>query len=146
MNIGPNGLALLKAHEQCRLRAYKPTPADKWTIGWGHTRDVKENDVCTQAQADAWLVEDIAWAQDAVRHLVDVDINQNQFDALVCFTFNVGSLAFQKSTLLAFVNSYLFAKAANEFSKWIWQKGKVLNGLVARRDDERKLFLTPVGA
>jgi len=61
MKIGAKGIELIQSYEKCRLEAYMPTPDDVPTIGWGHIRGVSLGDTCTQEQADAWFLEDIAW-------------------------------------------------------------------------------------
>jgi lysozyme len=135
-------LSLIKKHEGLRLEAYLPTPNDVWTIGYGHTHTTKKGQKITEAQAEELLRRDIAWAEEAVNKLVVVPLTQNQFDALVSFVFNVGVGAFSKSTLLRLLNAKDYEGAANQFLRWNKQKGKVLNGLTKRREEERKLFLS----
>ena len=143
MKLGTAGLELIKSFEKCRLEAYLDE-ALVWTIGWGHTgKEVVSGLTCTQAQADAWLEGDAQSAVAAVNRSLDVALNQNQFDALVAFTFNVGITAESHSTLIKLVNQGRTVPAADEFSKWIHSGGHVSNGLVARRAAERALFLTP---
>jgi lysozyme len=137
-----NRIDLIKKHEGLRLEAYLPTPNDVWTIGYGHTHTTKQGMKITEKQAEALLRRDIAWAEKAVNNLVVVPLTQNQFDALVSFTFNVGEGAFGSSTLLRLLNSRDYEGAANQFPRWNKQKGKVLCGLTRRREEERKLFLS----
>ena len=144
-NFGPAGLALLKSFEQCRLEAY-PDQGGIWTIGWGHTGpDVVQGLKCNQAQADAWLVADTARAAWAVNTSLTPEaaaqINQNQFDALTCFTFNVGIKAEAHSTMLTLINNGRFREAADEFPKWNHVNGAVSAGLSRRRAAEQALFL-----
>jgi lysozyme len=134
-------LSLIKKHEGLRLEAYLPTPNDVWTIGYGHTHTAKKGQKITEAQAEELLRRDIAWAEEAVNESVVVPLTQNQFDALVSFVFNVGVGAFSKSTLLRLLNAKDYEGAANQFLRWNKQKGKVLNGLTKRREEERRLFL-----
>jgi lysozyme len=134
-----NGLALTKSFEGCRLVAYQDQ-AGVWTIGYGHTRDVKAGDTCTQEQADKWLLEDIAFAENCVNSKVKVPLIQSQFDALVDFVFNLGCGAFRSSTLLKFVNKGDFKQASQEFKKWDHAGGKVVAGLLKRRQAEEQLF------
>ncbi len=89
-------------------------------------------------------MSDLTEAQSAVRRLVKVPINQNQFDALTSFTFNVGSGNFQSSTLRRLLNEGDYTGASNEFWKWRRSNGKIAGGLVRRRADEKALFLTPI--
>lgn len=137
-----NNVNIIKKHEGLRLEAYLPTPNDVWTIGYGHTHTTKQGMKITEAQAEKLLYKDLAWAEDAVNDLVNVPLTQNQFDALVSFVFNVGAGAFAKSTLLRFLNTGDYTNAAAQFMRWNKQKGRVLNGLTKRRDDERRLFLS----
>lgn len=141
MKLGAAGAALIKSREQLRLTAYKPTPQDKWTIGWGHTgKEVVEGLTWVLSQAEAAFASDTQWAQTAVMRDVDVPLSQNQFDALVAFVFNVGEPQFKGSTLLRVLNTGDYAGAAGHFAEWDHQNGKVLPGLDVRRAQERVLF------
>jgi lysozyme len=149
MKLSKAGADLIKKYEGCRLKAYK-CPAGVWTIGFGHTGNVKEGQVINQVQADALFDKDVQKFVEGVNKLVKVEINQNQFDALVSFTYNLGIGALKKSTLLQYVNKKQFDKAANEFDRWNKAGGEVLKGLVNRRNseealfEEEALFVTPV--
>jgi lysozyme len=144
VTTSPNGIALIKSCEGCKLQAYQDG-AGIWTIGWGHTRGVKDGDVCTQEQADAWLVEDVAEAGEApVNSLVKVPLNQNQFDACVSFCYNEGAGRLQKSTLLKTLNAGAYSICAAEFPKWDIIAGQASAGLLKRRLAEQALFLEPV--
>ena len=140
MKISPLGLDLIKRFESCRLEAFKPTPNDVWTIGWGHTQGVKMGDTCTQAEADAWLAEDVKDAEQCVEAEVSVPMRQQEFDALVSFTFNLGCGNLRKSTLLRLLNNSDYDGAALEFRRWDKGGGQVLAGLTRRRDAESRLF------
>lgn len=149
MQLSPRGRALIQEFEQLRLVAFKPTPNDVWTIGWGHTGpDVREGLVWTRVQADDAFDEDVRKPILAVIRGTDVPLTQNQFDALVSFTYNEGvgeefpePTGFMGSTLRKMVNARRWLAAANEFPKWNKQAGIVLGGLVQRRAAERALFL-----
>ena len=144
MKYDKDGLALTESFEGLRLVAY-PDPGTggvPWTIGYGHTRGVQPGDTCTQEQAEAWLLEDVQAAADDVNARVNVALTQDEFDALVDFTFNVGAGNFNHSTLLAKVNAGDIEGAAAEFKKWNLAAGHVLAGLVRRRAAETTLFLT----
>ena len=141
MTYSDKGLALTKSFEGCRLAAYQDSTG-KWTIGYGHTAEVKEGDTCTYDQASDWLQADIQWAVHAVNTLVTFAVNQNQFDALVDFTFNLGSGSLSRSYLLKLVNDGNIEAAAAEFEKWDQAGGKTEEGLLRRRLAERALFLT----
>lgn len=141
MKISASGLALLKRHEGCAFKAYLDT-GGVWTIAYGHTRGVKEGDTCDADQAVAWLDEDADEAKRAVNQLVTVPLSQNKFDALVSFVFNIGRPAFFTSTMLRKLNASDFAGAALQFGRWVYDNGRIINGLVARRTDEKDLFLS----
>lgn len=134
---------IIRDFEKLKLTAYLPTKDDVWTIGYGHTKGVKPGMTITEEQAEIYLKEDVKWAEDAVNKLVKVKLNQNQFDALVSFVFNIGESQFSTSTMLRKLNVGDYEGASNEFPRWNKQKGKVLNGLIRRREMERTLFLTP---
>lgn len=131
---------LTKQFEGCKLVAYLDS-GNVPTIGYGHTRGVKIGDKITQAQADAWLIEDMKSAENDVTRLAKVALTQNQFNACVDFVFNLGGTNFAKSTLLKFINEGKFKEAANEFPKWNKCAGKELVGLTRRRLAEQSLFL-----
>lgn len=151
MKTASAGKELIKHFESCRLKAY-PDPGTggaPWTIGWGHTKGVKQGDTCTLAQADAWFDEDLEEHEGYVNQLVQVPITQNQFDALVSFCYNVGpdidadtiAEGLGDSTLLKKLNAGDYAGAADEFRKWTRSGGRVMPGLIRRREMERELFL-----
>lgn len=149
LKLSAAGAAMIQNDEDRRgpaLVAFKPTPNDVWTIGFGHTHGVCEGMTCTVEQAQAWFLEDMAWAQAAVLAAVTVPLNQNQLDALVSFTENEGATAFEESTLLRLLNAGDYAGAAAQFSRWIYQRGQILPGLVDRRNQEAALFNTPINA
>lgn len=154
MKISNNGLNLIKTYEGLELTAY-PDPGTggaPWTIGYGHTGpEVHAGLVWTQQQAEQALASDVAQSERDVTSLVKVQINQNQFDALVSFAYNCGSdidaddiaEGLGDSTLLKKLNAGDYDGAANEFPKWNRSGGKVLSGLTKRRNAERSLFLKP---
>jgi len=139
-----NGLNLTMQSEGLELKAYQDS-VGVWTIGYGHTgSDVKRGLVITQPQAEILLAADVAWAVTAVNKAVTAPINQNQFDAMVDFTFNLGAANFTTSTLLRLLNAGDYAGAAAQFIRWNKAGGKVLAGLTKRRQAETTLFNTPV--
>jgi lysozyme len=141
MQLGAKGLALIKSFEQCRLAAYRDQRG-VWTVGWGHTGPaIGPQTVCSQTDADAWLFQDTIAAQKAVTNTVDVAITQNQFDALVSFTFNVGAGSEAHSTLVRLLNGGDTAGAAAQFLVWNHVDGQVNAGLTRRRAAEQALFL-----
>lgn len=148
MVISQQGIDLIKEFEGCYLTAYK-CPANVWTIGYGTTepidgKPISQGMTITQKQADELLLKNLKTYEKAVNDYTQVSLNQNQFDALVSFTYNVGTGAYKTSTLLQKLNKSDYQGASEEFAKWKYAGGKVLNGLVRRREAERKLFLTPV--
>jgi lysozyme len=143
VKLNPAGFDLIKQFEGLRLEAYR-CPAGVWTIGYGHTGDVREGMKITEHQADPILDVDLDIFERGVKSMLTVPLNENQFSALVSLAFNIGLGAFRDSTLLKRVNAGLPNAAAKEFSRWVHAKGKVLPGLVSRREAEAKLFLKPV--
>jgi len=141
MQISEKGLDLIKRFEGCQLSAYR-CPAGVLTIGYGHTHGVHAGDTCTPRQAELWLTEDCSVAELTIESNVKVPVNQNQFDALVSFVFNLGAGNFVKSTLLKKLNAGDYTGAAIEFDCWVNAGGRKLPGLVKRRAAERELFLS----
>ena len=141
MNIGPAGLALIKEFEGVRLAAYLDSVGVP-TIGYGHTKGVQMGDTCTEEQADQWLREDCADAEDCVNSAVSVPLTQHEFDALVSFVFNLGCGNFRKSTLLRKLLDSDYDGCCLEFRKWDKAGGQTLAGLTRRRYAEAKLFET----
>lgn len=134
---------LIKEFEGLRLQAYR-CPAGIWTIGYGHTKDVKENDRIDQNRAEYLLTQDLKWAEDIVNRECD-GINQNQFDALVSFVFNCGELNFKRSTLLKCVKANPFnVNIKDEFARWNKGGGTVLAGLIRRRRAEANLYFNGI--
>lgn len=137
MKTGQAGLNLIKRYEGCKLNAYK-CPAGVWTIGYGHTSGVTQGMTITQAQADAYLTADVAKFETNVNKYYDkYKWNQNEFDALVSFAFNIGNIdqltanGTRERSVIA-EKLLLYNKAA----------GQVLSGLTKRRAAERELFLS----
>jgi GH24 family phage-related lysozyme (muramidase) len=143
LKVSDNGLALIKKFEGCRLTAYADV-GGVWTIGWGQTGpDVVEGLTITQAQADARLRAEVDRFAEGVLSGLKVPVNQNQFDALVSFAYNVGLGAFRSSTLLKLLNDKTQVSiVASEFLKWNKVNGKPIEGLSRRREAEKQLFLS----
>lgn len=143
MNISQEGIDLIKSFEGLKLEAYK-CQAGIWTIGYGHTKNVKDKDIISNSQADSFLVQDLYFIEQSINQLVKVELNQNQYDALCSFVFNVGVLAFNQSTLLAKLNMGNYIGASNEFERWnkITVDGikQSSTGLTNRRKAEKNLF------
>lgn len=142
MKISNNCVELVKSFEGCYLHAYR-CPANVLTIGYGHTgKDVKEGMTITQKQADLYLISDLSGSEKHVNEINDrykYNFNQNEFDALVSFAFNVGSInqltGNGKRTKKIIADKMLLYKKAG---------GRVLKGLERRRNAERELFLKPI--
>lgn len=139
-------LALIRQFEGLRLAAYRDA-AGVWTIGYGHTAQagppaVRAGMEISPGEAEALLRADVEAVATIVRRLVEVPVNDNEFGALVSFAYNVGTGALRGSTLLRRLNDGDRAGAALQFGKWIHGGGRVLPGLVHRREKEKQLFLT----
>ena len=133
-------LVLTEQFEGCQLNAYQDV-VGVWTIGYGHTGpDVSPGSTITQAQAVQLLQQDVASAAACVNQAVIVQLNQDEFDALVDFVFNLGQSAFRSSTMLKDLNAGDFAGAADQFDKWDHAGGKVVAGLLRRREAEQAVF------
>lgn len=132
---------VIKDHEGLRLTAYKDG-GGVWTIGYGHTgADVGEGLTIPLSEAERLLTRDLRTAEGHVNGGVKIKLTQNQFDALVSLTYNIGGEAFKDSTLLRLLNAGDYEGAANQFPRWNKDNGKVVNGLINRRREERELFL-----
>ena len=140
MKISDNGLDLIKRWEALRLEAYLPTPDDVWTIGYGHTLGVGQGLTCTPEQAEAWLREDVSGAEHAINVEMDCPLEQQQYDALVSFVFNIGISAFNQSTLLVRVKEGNLDDVPKQMMRWKYQHGKIVQGLINRRRAEVALW------
>lgn len=135
-----SGLSIIRQFEGCKLKAYL-CPAGAWTIGWGRTTNVKRDDICSQEQADKWLVQEYDAFEKKVRALVKVPVTANQLGALVSFAYNIGTGALGSSTLLKKLNAGDYVGAAGQFARWNKAGGRILAGLTKRRAAESALFL-----
>ena len=137
-----NGINLIKGFEGFSSDPYQDV-AGVWTNGYGHTHGVTQDTLpVSDEEATINLQDDLFLAEDGVSTYVAVPLNDNQFDALVSFTFNLGSGALEHSTLLKKLNAGNYAGAADEFGKWVYAGGHIVNGLIARRAKERELFIS----
>ena len=139
MKTSLEGIDLIKHFEGCELEAYK-CPAGVWTIGYGHIKGVQEGDVITEQQADDMLVEELEEYESYIHNLVSCPLNQNQFDALVSWVYNLGSSNLQASPLLKVLNAGDYAGVPAQMLRWNKAGGKVLEGLTRRRQAEADLF------
>lgn len=141
MVTSESGIRMIKSFEGLRMEAYR-CPAGILTIGYGHTGNVREGQVCTEKEAEMWLIEDIREAEKAVSNIkASRLLRQNEFDALVSFAFNVGVNAFRDSTLLKLIKQGADeATIRAEFGKWCHSGGRRIDGLVRRRKAEADMF------
>ena len=132
MQTSENGINLIKKYEGCKLKAYY-CPSGKLTIGYGHAgADVYIGQTITKDKAEEFFNNDLKRFEKGVNNLLKVKINQNQFDALVSFSYNCGLGKLKTSTLLKLVNEKKFQEASQQFSRWILSNGKPSNGLKNR--------------
>ncbi|MDM3502442.1 lysozyme [Enterobacter hormaechei] len=146
MQTSDKGIALIKQFEGCKLTAYQDS-VGVWTIGYGWTQPVDGKSIragmtIKQETAERLLKTGLVSYESDVSRLVKVGLTQGQFDALVSFTYNLGSRSLSTSTLLRKLNAGDYTGAADEFLRWNKAGGKVLNGLTRRREAERALFLS----
>ncbi len=142
MQTNPAGRHIIMGAEGLRLEAYL-CPASVWTIGYGHTRDVKPGQKITEHQAQVILEHDLEIFERGVAELAP-GANANQFSAFVSLAYNIGLKAFEGSALLREFKAGRMSAAAAQFDRWVHGGGKVLPGLVKRRAAERALFLEGV--
>lgn len=145
MLVSNLGIDLICDFEGKRLVAYDDG-VGIWTIGFGTTVypngiRVKKGDTCTEAQAKVYMQNDLKKFEYTVNSAVNIPLNQNQYDALVSLTYNIGATAFSKSTLVKKLNAGDIRGAADQFDVWINAGGKRMQGLVNRRSKEKLLFL-----
>ncbi|MGF2439217.1 lysozyme [Enterobacter ludwigii] len=146
MQTSDKGISLIKQFEGCKLTAYQDS-VGVWTIGYGWTQPVDGKPIragmtIKQETAERLLKTGLVSYEGDVSRLVKVGLTQEQFDALVSFTYNLGARSLSTSTLLRKLNAGDYAGAADEFLRWNKAGGKVLNGLTRRREAERALFLS----
>ena len=139
MKISEEGKALIKKFEGCKLDSYRCS-ANVATIGYGHTKDVSDGDTCTQEEADQLLAEDLEEFEGYVDKLVTVDLTQNQRDALIAWTFNLGPENLKNSTMLKELNAGNYTKVPSEMKRWNKAGGETLEGLIRRREAEGLLW------
>ena len=161
MKTSPEAIKMIKHHEGVRLKPYR-CPAHLWTVGVGHVMypeqaklpvaeriqfqiDTKDFYIRSMEQVDALLAQDLARFERGVARLCPAALgNQRIFDALVSFSFNVGLGNLQRSSIRMQTNRGEFEEAADGFLKWTKAAGRVLPGLVKRRNDERAMYLSGV--
>jgi len=140
MQISEEGLSLIKKFEGCELEAYL-CPAGVWTIGYGHTKDVKEGDKINKEEAEYLLQEEMIEYEGYVNDFVEVTLQQHQYDSLVSFCYNLGGGSLKKSTLLKVLNDSKYEEVPAQIRRWNKAGGEVLEGLVRRREAEAVMFM-----
>ena len=140
MNISQEGIALIKKFEGCELEAYQDS-VGVWTIGYGHTKEVKEGNKINQDEAEHLLQEEMPEYEGYINEMVNVPLAQNQFDALCSWVFNLGSGNLSSSTLLKKLNNSEYDEVPAQIRRWNKAGGKVLDGLIRRREAEALMFM-----
>ena len=139
MNISNEGLSLIKKFEGCELEAYKCS-AGVWTIGYGHTKNVRKGMTISKEQADNMLLNELDEYCEHVEKAVDGTLKQNEFDALVSWTYNLGSTNLNESTMLRVLNEKDYEEVPNQLKRWNKVSGVINDGLIRRREAEALLF------
>lgn len=143
MQVSHKGIELVKRFEGFISKAYL-CPAGYLTAGYGHRSNVTKDTVMTEEEAENLLKQDLKTFEQGLCKMLnaeELNVTQNQFDALISFAFNIGLSALAGSTLWRLFTHGDIQGAANEFTKWIYAGGKPLEGLKRRRQAERELFL-----
>ncbi len=143
MRTSQKGIDFIKSFEGLRLKSYDDGVGVQ-TIGYGSTRGIAKGMTITQEQAERMLKNDIARFEPEIEKLVKVPLSQNQWDALMSFTYNLGATNLASSTLLKLLNAGDYARAAEQFGRWNRAGGKEFSGLARRRAAEQKIFLGAV--
>tara|TARA_Y100001938_G_scaffold37851_1_gene52199 strand:+ start:330 stop:761 length:432 start_codon:yes stop_codon:yes gene_type:complete len=133
------GIALIKKFEGCELEAYQCS-AGVWTIGYGHTKDIVEGMTISKEQAEEMLVDELHEYENYINKYVTVALSQNQFDALVSWVYNLGPANLKVSTMLKVLNKGQYEEVPAQMKRWNKAGGKVLEGLIRRREAEACLF------
>lgn len=139
MQVSDKGLALIRQWEGVRHRSYKDG-GGVWTIGYGHTKDVKPGQIITQFEAEELLAMDVQ-DHDITPYLDGVATRQREFDAMSSLAFNIGLENFRTSTVLKRHKLGNKTGAANAFLLWRYDNGVAVKGLLRRREAERKFYL-----
>lgn len=140
MKASQQAFELIKEFEGLKTSSYI-CPAGYKTIGYGHIMLANDNlDEIDLIKAEELLLEDVFKAEQSVLRNIMVELKQNQFDALVSFTFNLGSAALQRSTLRQKINRCEHEYAPKELMRWVYANGTIISGLVRRRVAEAELY------
>jgi lysozyme len=136
--LSATALVSIAVHESYRGEAYIPIPGDVPTIGFGTTKGVKMGDKIDPVTALKRKVEDVAQFEGALKQCVKVPLHQYEYDAYISLAYNIGSSAFCKSTLVRYLNEGKYDLACREILRWNKANGRVVQGLVNRREAEHK--------
>ena len=139
MKISENGLELIKKFEGCETTAYQDS-VGVWTIGFGHTKGVEEGQTCSIEDAESMLANEMDEYEGYINNMVKVDLQQHEFDALVAWVYNLGPTNLGESTMLKVLNGGQFDRVPEEMNRWTRAGGKILEGLVRRRQAESLMF------
>ena len=139
MKISENGLELIKKFEGCETTAYQDS-VGVWTIGFGHTKGVEEGQTCSIEDAESMLADEMDEYEGYINNMVKVDLQQHEFDALVAWVYNLGPTNLGESTMLKVLNGGQFDRVPEEMNRWTRAGGKILEGLVRRRQAESLMF------
>lgn len=144
MKTSQQGIDLIKRFEGFKPEAYKD-PVGVWTIGYGHTRTACFGMSISENEAESLLRSDVEEAERAIARFVEVELSQNQFDALVSWVFNLGAGALSRSTMLKKINSSLHKEVPDQMRRWVYAGGQRLRGLELRREAEARLYSGLIG-
>ena len=139
MKISEDGLELIKKFEGCETTAYQDS-VGVWTIGFGHTKGVEEGQTCSIEDAESMLADEMDEYEGYINNMVKVDLQQHEFDALVSWVYNLGPTNLGESTMLKVLNGGQFDRVPEEMNRWTRAGGKILEGLVRRRQAESLMF------
>ena len=139
METSSEGISLIQKFEGCELEAYQCS-AGVWTIGYGHTKDVIKGMTITKEEAEQMLVDELHEYENYINEYVTVALSQNQFDALVSWVYNLGPANLKVSTMLKVLNKGQYEEVPAQMKRWNKASGKVLEGLIRRREAEACLF------
>lgn len=136
LSLTAAGLVALANFEGFRSEAYVPVPGDVPTIGFGSTTGVQMGDKISVPEALGRLQKDVHIAEETVRRCVKVPLAQHEFDVYSAFAYNIGESAFCRSTLVKKLNAGDYPGACEELKRWVYVDGRVVQGLVNRREAE----------
>ena len=139
MKISEDGLELIKKFEGCETTAYQDS-VGVWTIGFGHTKGVEEGQTCSIEDAESMLADEMDEYEGYINNMVKVELQQHEFDALVAWVYNLGPTNLGESTMLKVLNGGQFDRVPDEMNRWTRAGGKILEGLVRRRQAESLMF------